>query len=942
MRIPTATYRVQLTPEFPMRAARDILPYLARLGVSDLYVSPILEARAGSTHGYDVVDPRSVRRELGGREALEELLGEIARLGLGLLLDIVPNHMAFDGANPLLADVLENGPDSRYFGFFDVDWNHPYESMKGRLLAPFLGDFYGICLERGDLRLAYDREGLAVRYHALRLPLRVDSYDLVLAHRQRELARQLGKDHPDYLKYLGLMYVLRHLPPGAEAQERNDQIAFAKSMLWELYSGNPGIRRHLDDTLTSFNGRPEEPPSYNALDELLGRQHFRLAYWKVGTEELNYRRFFSINELICLRVEEEEVFQRTHALVLELARTRSEVGLRVDHVDGLYDPSLYLRRLRAQLPDSYLVVEKILDLGERLPESWPVQGTTGYDFLNLANGLFCSRRNRLSINRIYRRFAGREVSFPLLVTEKKRLIAEKHMVGDIDNLAHQLKGLASRYRYGSDYTLYGFRRALNELLVQFPRYRTYITPGNEAEPGVIAEAIRRAKQAIPDFVHELDFVEKIFRLRFEEHLPPEAQREWYRFIQRFQQFTGPLQAKGLEDTALYVYHRLLSLNEVGGNPEKFGISMIEFHHFNRRRAHGWPHALNASSTHDTKRGEDARARLNVLSEIPHEWEQQAGLWRRLARRHKSPPGAPDSNDEYFLYQTLLGAWPFRAAEVPGFRERLKGYLVKAVREAKVHTTWLAPDQGYEEGTTGFADRLLEDAGFLERFLPFQRKVAWYGLLNSLSQTLLKMCSPGIPDFYQGSELWDLSLADPDNRRPVDYSVREGMLARIEKAESAGTAQLGRLIQELFASPEDGSLKILLIHRVLSARAREKPLFDGGAYLPLAVEGERQRHLVSFARVFRGRMAVAAAPRFFTALAGEGQLPLGEPVWGDTGVRLPDSWPGATPAAGPPPAGWVDAVTGTAFPGGAVLMARDLFAGYPGALLLPAGPPTAGG
>jgi (1->4)-alpha-D-glucan 1-alpha-D-glucosylmutase len=932
MRIPTATYRVQLAPDFPLRAARNILPYLARLGVSDLYVSPILEARAGSSHGYDVVDPGRVRAELGGPEALQELLDELERLGLGLLVDIVPNHMAFDGANPLLADVLENGPDSRYFGFFDVDWNHPYESMKGRLLAPFLGDFYGLCLERGDLRLTYEREGLAIRYHALRLPLRMDSYDRVLTHRQRELARELGRDHPDYLKYLGLLYVLRHLPPGTETRERYDQIAFVKGLLWELYSGNLPIHRFLEESLASFNGRPGEPSSFNALDELLAQQHFRLAFWKVGTEELNYRRFFSVNELICLKVEEEEVFHRTHALLLELAGSRGGVGLRVDHVDGLYDPYLYLKRLREHLPDSYLVVEKILQLGERLPEGWPVQGTTGYDFLNMAGGLHCSRRNRLSLNRIYRRFAGREVSFPLLVTEKKRLIAEKHMVGDIDNLAHLLKRLAGRHRDGSDHTLYGFKRALNELLVQFPRYRTYIAPGSEAETGPIAEAIRRAKQAIPDFGHELDFIARIFGLRFERNLPPEEQREWYRFIQRFQQFTGPLQAKGLEDTALYVYHRLLSLNEVGANPDKFGVSMIEFHHFNRRRARSWPHTLNATATHDTKRGEDVRARLNVLSEIPQEWEQQAGAWRRLARRHKSPSGAPDGNDEYFLYQTLLGAWPFRAAEVPEFRERLKAYLLKALREAKVHTAWLTPDAGYEEAAAGFVDGLFEDGGFLERFLPFQRKVAWYGMLNSLSQTLLKMCSPGIPDFYQGSELWDLNLVDPDNRRPVDYPAREALLVRIEQAGAAGVAQL---LPQLFAAPEDGAVKLLLIQRVLGARAREKRLFDGGGYLPLAVEGERQRHLVSFARVHRGRMAVVVTARFFTSLAAEGQLPLGESIWGDTRLRLPHPGPAGARLAKGPASGWVEAISGTAVPGGATLLARDLFASFPGALLLPA-------
>jgi len=954
MRIPEATYRVQLTRGFPFPAAREILPYLARLGVSDLYVSPILEARPGSSHGYDVVDPLTVSPDLGGREELDALLEGLSAHGLGLLVDIVPNHMAFDGANRMLVDVLENGPDSRYFGFFDVEWDHPYESMKGRLLAPFLGDFYGTCLERGELQLAYDREGFSVRYYALRLPLRLDSYTRVLTHRQGELRRELGREHPDYLKYLGLLYVLRHLPPGVDLRERYEQIAFAKGMLWELYSGSPEIRRFVDRSLEHFNGRPEEPGSFDDLDELLGGQHFRLAFWKVGTEELNYRRFFSINELISLRAEEEEVFNHTHGLLLELAGGRAEVGLRIDHVDGLYDPYLYLRRLRERLPERFVVVEKILQMNERLPEDWPVQGTTGYDFLGVVNGLFCSRRNRLSVNRIYRRFAGREVPFARLVDEKKRLIAEKHMVGDIDNLARLLKRLAGSYRYGSDFTLYGFKRALGELLALFPVYRTYVAPGrlSDTDRAVIGDVVRRAKQNLPDFVHELAFVEKILTLRFEAELPPEEQRRWYHFVQRFQQFTGPLMAKGLEDTALYVYHRLLSLNDVGGSPDRFGTSVIEFHHFNRLRSRAWPHTLNATSTHDTKRGEDVRARLNVLSEIPQEWEHQVGLWRRLNRRHKAGSGRevpagtagpaaaeiPDGNDEYFFYQTLVGAWPFRAEEVPELLPRLGSYLIKAVREAKVHTAWLAPDKGYEEGFVEFVDRVLEGGAatqgsaeggnpFLEHFLPFQRRVAWFGILSSLSQTLLKMTCPGIPDFYQGSELWDLSLVDPDNRRPVDYALRDGLLQRIEQEEARSPA---RLAEALFAAPEDGAVKLFLIHRVLRARARERSLFADGAYRPLHAQGQRKGHLVAFARTLGDRTAVVAVPRFFAALAPEGELPLGTGVWGDTRVRLPEPRPGAPPAPG-----WIEAISGAVLPAGNTLMAGELFASFPGALLLPA-------
>jgi (1->4)-alpha-D-glucan 1-alpha-D-glucosylmutase len=840
----------------------------------------------------------------------------------------------------MLVDVLENGPDSRFFEYFDVEWDHPYESMRGRLLAPFLGDFYGTCLERGDLHLTYDREGFSVRYYALRLPLSMGSYTRVLTWRQGHLRRDLGRDHADYLKYLGLLYVLRHLPPGVDRQERYDQIAFAKGMLWELYAASPQIRRHVDETLEHFNGRPDDPGSFDDLDSLLGEQHFRLAFWKVGTEELNYRRFFSINELICLRVEREEVFNHTHALILELAGSTRDVALRVDHVDGLYDPYLYLKRLRGHLPEAWLVVEKILELPERLPDSWPVEGTTGYDFLAVANGLFVSRRNRLSFGKIYRRFAGGEIPFPRLVREKKRLIAEKHMVGDIDNLAHLLKRLAGRYRYASDYTLYGFKKALGELLALFPVYRTYVGPGrlSDEDLAVITDTLRRAKQSLPDFRHELEFIEKIFTLRFEEELPPEEQHRWYHFIQRFQQFTGPLMAKGLEDTALYGYHRLLSLNEVGGNPDKFGTSVIEFHHFNLGRARRWPHTLNTLSTHDTKRGEDVRARLNVLSEIPQEWEHHVNLWRRQNRRHKAVDGGreiPDANDEYFLYQALLGSWPLRAEELPQFRERIKAYVVKAVREAKVHTAWLSPDAVYEEGFLAFVDRLLEEgvpSPFLESFLPFQRRVARYGLLNSLSQTLLKMTCPGVPDFYQGSELWDLNLVDPDNRRPVDYERRSALLEVVESTAEEGVPDLAR---RLLAAPEDGGPKLLLIQRVLAARARESELFARGAYRPLDVRGEHRRNLVAFGRSYRGRVAVVAVSRFFTSLAPEGEPPLGSAVWGDTGIRLPDPRGGAARwGAFPRPGSWVDAVSGTGFSAGEELRAGELFGSFPASLLLP--------
>ncbi len=927
MTAPRATYRLQLSPSFTFRQAEQLTAYLQALGISHLYLSPLLKPRRGSSHGYDVVDHTALNPELGSEEELQGLLAGLSRMDMGLVLDIVPNHMAFAGENRMLVDVLENGPDSRYFEFFDIEWSHPVESIRGRLLAPFLGAFYGICLEKGEIRLGYDEEGLYIRYYDLRLPLRLDSYQRVLAFRQAELALALGKESPDYVKFLGLLYALRHLPPGSQARERYDQISFAKHLLWELYGASAEIRSFIDENIRIFNGSPGVPESFDALDALLSEQYFRLSFWKVGTEELNYRRFFNLNELITLRMEEKAVFEHTHSLIFSLGRKVKELGLRIDHVDGLYDPLQYLRRLRERSLDSYLVVEKILALNEELPSSWPVDGTTGYEFLNVANGLFCNRRNRLRLDKIYRRFSGQLLPFPRLLQEKKRLIAEKHMVGDVDNLAGLLKHLAARHRYGSDFTLYGFKKALAELLAQFPVYRSYISPeeSSEQDRRFVEEAVRRAKEALPDFVHELDFIQKIFELRFEEDLGPQERQQWYHFIQRFQQFSGPLMAKGMEDTSLYVYNRLLSLNEVGGNPDKLGVSNIEFHHFNRKHASSRPLGMNATSSHDSKRGEDVRARINVLSEIPLEWERQAGSWSRLNRKHKIMSGKeefPDRNDEYFLYQTLLGAYPFSERERPQFLQRMKAYLIKAVREAKVHTAWLAPDSVYEEAFLAFFTALFADGGdnpFLEQFLPFQRRIAWFGALNSLSQILLKMTCPGLPDFYQGSELWDLNLVDPDNRRPVDFAARSDLLQRIQRREASGVPALAR---ELFSRYQDGGVKLFLIYRTLQARRRDPRLFARGSYTPVGIQGRWKNNLVAFTRRYGGRTALVCAPRFCTELVETGELPLGEKVWADTLLTAPSGI-----------RRWENAITAEALEGRGNLPAARLLSCFPAALLL---------
>lgn len=927
MRIPIATYRIQFNPSFTFGDAMEIVPYLADLGLSDIYASPIFKARKGSAHGYDVVDPNQLNPDLGGEEGFEALVKMAQKHGIGWLQDIIPNHMAFDYENGMLMDVLENGPDSKYFRFFDMEWDHPYETIRGRLLAPFLGRFGGECLEDEEIQTTYGEAGLTLVYYDLRFPLKIESYLTVFTHRLETLRRQLGSDHPDFVKLLGVLYGLKTLPTGEQPDERYDQIRFIKRVLWELYAKNHEIRGFIDENISIFNGEKGNPDSFNLLDALLAEQFFRLSFWKVATEEINYRRFFNINELICLRVEDEDVFNQTHSLIFKLVGEQKITGLRIDHIDGLYDPAHYLKKVWEKAGDLYVVVEKILDPGEELPSLWPVQGTTGYEFLNYVTGIFCKTSSKKALDRIYTRFTGLQFSYEDLVAEKKRLIMGRHMAGDVDNLALLLKRISGRYRHGADITLYGLKRALVEIMALFPVYRTYISNEvfSDADREYMKDAIGKALESNPALANELGFLQGFLLLKFEDYLTEEERAQWTHFVMRFQQFTGPLMAKGFEDTALYAYNRLLSLNEVGGDPQRFGFSLKEFHAFNERRARLRPHTLNATSTHDTKRGEDVRARINVLSEIPQEWARTVNAWHKLNRSKKKKVRGftvPDKNDEYFLYQTLIGALPLHEKEYPAFTERLNQYAVKAVREAKAHTAWLKPDNDYEEAFLSFIEHILgpsEENQFLASFLPFQRKVAFYGMLNSLSQTIIKLTAPGVPDFYRGTELWDLNLVDPDNRRPVDFGMRISFLREIQ-AEACTRAL--ELITELRATEHDGRIKLFLIYMALKARKEHAELFEKGAYAPLKVSGELRDHLIAFSRNHGTLWALTIAPRFLTGLVKEGEYPLGHQVWADTSIHLPEGAPSL----------WEDAITQQGVKGQGALLAGQVMRHFPVAML----------
>ena len=891
--IPTATYRLQFSQGFTFAQAKAIVPYLSALGISDIYASPIFCARTGSTHGYDVVDPTRLNPELGTPEDFESLIEEVRRSGMGWLQDIVPNHMAYDGENRMLMDILENGRASPYFDFFDIDWSYPYESIQGKVLAPFLGSFYGESLENGEIRLDYSENGLAVSYYHLRLPLNIESYSSVFQRGLGALRRKLGAEHAGYLKLLGALYVLKNLPPKEEGKERSDQINFVKRMLWELYTTNGEIQEFIDANVARLNGQKGKPESFNDLDQLLSEQLFRLSFWKVATEEINYRRFFNVNELISVRIEDEKVFRETHSFIFKLVREGKITGLRVDHIDGLYDPADYLRRTRQEIGGLYLAVEKILALDEPLPESWPVQGTTGYDFLNYLNGIFCEKKNEQVFSDIYLRFAGLQIPYLDLVSEKKRLIIGKHMAGDVDSLAHLMKKLSSRDRYASDITLYGLKRGLVEVLTFFPVYRSYVNYEDfgDEDRFRLQEAINRAKEFNRGLLLELGFIERFLLLQSDRQLPAEEKKQWIHFIMRFQQLTGPLMAKGFEDTALYIYNRLVSLNEVGGDPGRFGVSLEMFHRFNGQRARLWPHSMSATATHDTKRGEDLRARINVLTEFPKEWEKKISRWRRLNPKRSGVKGreVPDRNDEYFLYQTLVGSFPVDG-DAEGYRRRLKDYMIKAVREAKVHTEWLKPDAAYEDGFVSFADEFLKTeppTKFLSDFLPFVEKVSFYGMLNSLSQTVLKIASPGAPDFYQGTELWDLSFVDPDNRRPVDFAKRAKLLEELKRSEKKDRAAL---IRDLLARRTDGRIKLFTIYKALNFRRTQKDLFHSGDYLPLQASGKVKENVCAFLRRKEAGWVLTAAPRLVTRLTGTGAAPLGERAWGKSVLALPEDAP----------------------------------------------------
>ena len=891
MDIPTSTYRLQFNPEFGFQNAARIVPYLADLGISHIYASPIFKAKKGSPHGYDGVDPNQLNEELGSRDDFRVLHRKLARNKIGWLQDIVPNHMAFDYANRMLMDVLQNGSSSKYYTFFDIEWDQPQKTGQKRLMAPFLGCRFDRCLKNGEFKLSFDGIGFAVNYYQLKLSLQMESYAELLKSIGAKLRIKLGDDHLDYATLADVIERLNKLSLSKSAEARRAEAEKIRSNLRDLYDGNAVIRRCFEEVLRVYNAGGKKGKRRDDLGKLLSEQIFRLCYWKIANEQINYRRFFDINELICLRQENPEVFDTTHRLVKALVDDGYVNGVRIDHVDGLADPAKYLRRLRSHLGDIFILVEKILQPTESLPASWPVQGSTGYDFTFRVNSLFCVAKNGRKFERTYRDFSGQTAGFDQMVNGCKRQVLKNQLGGDLNNLVKRIKQIADQAAGGCDMSFQRLQQSLTEILVRFPVYRTYIdrTGPSRADRKYIQEAVESAIRGMPQLEPELTFIKKLLLAKTGE--PPGkdntgATGDIGKIIVKFQQLTAPLTAKGFEDTALYVYNRLVSLNEVGGDPRRFGCTANGFHRFIKKRARSWPYSMNSTATHDSKRGEDVRARINVLSELPGEWNDHLYRWQGLNQEKKARLNGeevPDQNEEYLLYQTLLGAYPFE--DIPGnfFIERIGEYLVKAIREAKIHSSWTEVNAEYEAALVSFAQKILhpiEGASFLKTFLPFFKKVAFYGIWNTLSQTLVKIAAPGVPDFYQGTELFDFHLVDPDNRRPVDFKKRKRFLAQI--LDKAASDPL-RLIKELLAAPNDGRIKLFLIARALRVRNQETALFKHGCYVPLTASGRFKTHVIAFARIFEKRCSITVVPRFLTGLVKENQHPLGRRVWQDTEV-----------------------------------------------------------
>ena len=903
-RIPTCTYRLQFNRWFTFSQARDVVPYLHALGVTDIYASPFFQASPDSLHGYDITDHNKLNAAIGSRNDYDALIAELRAHSMGQVLDFVPNHVGIaDSQNQWWMDVLENGPSSRYAPYFDIDWRPIKFDLRDKVLLPILSDQYGRVLERGELQVRFEEGTFYLLCGQRRLPIAPGTYRYVLEIALQNLAEQ--KDEDFYAELQSILTALEYLPKQTETDpkriaERNREKEIIKRRLERRCHEAPQVQQAIEKALAQINGKPGDPRSFDALDELLNAQSYRLAFWRVAAEEINYRRFFDVNDLAAIRVELPRVFDAVHRLTLELVSTGAVTGLRIDHPDGLYLPGEYFDKLQQRcakalgigLPQDgrtiYMVAEKILTGSEPLRKDWRLDGTTGYDFANQITQLLVDSSAETAITKTFHRFIGHSMPFGHLLYAKKLQVMKLALANDVDVLGNMLDRLSEQNRWYRDFTLEALSRTVRETIACFPVYRTYLAPGqpvSEEDRQIIERAILAAKRRNPGMEESIfNFLRDVLLFRFPPNLNAAERVAHTHFVLKFQQATGPVMAKGLEDTVFYIYNRLTALNEVGGEPQQFGLTVDTFHERNLDRQRHCPATLLATSTHDTKRSEDVRARIVAISEIPELWRRSLQRWRMANRRWKRTINdleAPDANEEYLLYQTLLGTWPVQAGGEPEpaatqkYCERIQAYMAKALHEAKINTSWIQPNEEWDAAMRDFITRVLDPSPrnkFLPIFLTVAKEVARLGAINSLAQTLLKLTSPGVPDIYQGTEIWDYSLVDPDNRQPVDYKLRREVLEQLAPAAP----------DELIRAWPDGRIKMFLTQRMLRFRREHTELFQRGKYLPLRGSGTFAECCVSFVRQLGHKWMVVIVPRISARV---GFPPIGE-AWKDTAIEFP--------------------------------------------------------
>lgn len=861
---PVATYRIQFHKDFNFDAFEKIIPYLQKLGISTIYASPIFEAVPGSTHGYDGVSPHRINPEIGTEEQLRNIREQLDRAGINWLQDIVPNHMAYHPNNKWLMDVLEHGGDSVYAPFFDLV---NVQGQDQRIMVPFLGASLDDVIKKKELKLAFEKGKLVLKYYDSAYPLKPISYASILAG-QTQMP-------------VGISSLLSRISGGANGTWKETSEQFAV-LLKDI-----AVSTYIEDRLNEINNSPER------LKQIADQQHYRLCHWQETDRQINYRRFFTVNGLICLNIQDKAVFQHYHKLIKQLVDEGIFQGLRVDHIDGLYDPVGYLQQLRELTgKDTYLVVEKILEPGEDLPLNWPLQGNTGYDFLSIVNNLFTNKDAEERFTRFYQQLVNSEASIHQQLHDKKAYILYEHMRGELENLYHlfiELELVGAKDLKDIDADM--LQKAIGEFLIQCPVYRYYGNelPFDKEEADAVEDIFERIRKSNGELSVAVDLLEKIL-LKKPEEGDSLYNSKVLRFCQRCMQFTGPLMAKGVEDTLMYTYNRFIAHNEVGDSPEAFGMSVEKFHKKMLDRQEHWPLSINATSTHDTKRGEDVRARLNVLSDIPDDWIKTVKDWQKLNAGLKRN-GMPDANDEYFIYQMLVGAYPMPGTSEDDIGNRMEAYLEKALREAKINSSWTTPNAEYEHATKIFIRALLDkDGKFWKSFQKFQYKIVDAGIVNALSQVLLKFTCPGVPDTYQGTELWDLSLVDPDNRRPVAYDER---LEQLDKCAPGDEDQQLTFLEQLWQNRYNAQVKLWLTHTLLQLRKNNTELFDKGHYIPLPVKGRYKDHIVAFARRYQHTWLVTAVPLHSCVLSKQQKKDIQYIDWKDTRIVLPEDMQGVS-------------------------------------------------